>query len=167
MSDSQASSVCETSSRRARRRRMVIRKMKFGAKPEDNAENGKKRPRLEIYPAATSISRDCDTTVENCLVLEVKDGTKSDVIKDFPPIWNSTTPNILGPKNLAAAQPIPIVVSETFPKFGMASACGRRRDMEDAVAIHPYFCRGEYENTTRLHYFAVYDGHGCSHVRVV
>ncbi|KAK6927015.1 PPM-type phosphatase-like domain [Dillenia turbinata] len=44
-----------------------------------------------------------------------------------------------------------------FPKFGMASACGRRRDMEDAVAIHPSFC-------TELHYYAVYDGHGCSHV---
>ncbi|KAK6935812.1 PPM-type phosphatase-like domain [Dillenia turbinata] len=44
-----------------------------------------------------------------------------------------------------------------YPKFGMASVCGRRRDMEDAVAIHPSFC-------SELHYYAVYDGHGCSHV---
>ncbi|KAJ6691825.1 PROTEIN PHOSPHATASE 2C 37 [Salix purpurea] len=44
--------------------------------------------------------------------------------------------------------------------------CGRRRDMEDAVAIHPSFCRKDHGTTTGLHYFGVYDGHGCSHVAV-
>lgn len=32
--------------------------------------------------------------------------------------------------------------------------------MEDAVAIHPSFC----QDTADLHFFGVYDGHGCSHV---
>ncbi|VFQ98732.1 unnamed protein product [Cuscuta campestris] len=50
------------------------------------------------------------------------------------------------------------LTSDFLPKFGV---CGRRRDMEDAVAVHPWFCR---ENRNELHYFAVYDGHGCSHV---
>ncbi|CAN4098788.1 unnamed protein product [Withania somnifera] len=49
-------------------------------------------------------------------------------------------------------------------KFGFASVCGRRREMEDAVAIHPSFCQMEQENSGDWHYFAVYDGHGCSHV---
>ncbi|GAB2274413.1 hypothetical protein Dimus_009180 [Dionaea muscipula] len=48
------------------------------------------------------------------------------------------------------------------PKFGVSSVCGRRRDMEDAVAVHPLLCRGQ--SAAELHYFAVYDGHGCSHV---
>ncbi|KAJ6315701.1 hypothetical protein OIU78_019049 [Salix suchowensis] len=55
---------------------------------------------------------------------------------------------------------------DQFPKFGVTSVCGRRRDMEDAVAIHPSFCRKDQETTTGLHFFGVYDGHGCSHVAV-
>ncbi|XP_059300551.1 probable protein phosphatase 2C 24 isoform X2 [Lycium ferocissimum] len=54
--------------------------------------------------------------------------------------------------------------SVACPKFGFASVCGRRRDMEDAVAIHPSFLQMEQENSGDLHYFGVYDGHGCSHV---
>ncbi|XP_073156103.1 probable protein phosphatase 2C 24 [Henckelia pumila] len=50
------------------------------------------------------------------------------------------------------------------PKFGMASVCGRRRDMEDAVAIHPSFSNLHPTTPLVLHYFGVYDGHGCSHV---
>lgn len=50
------------------------------------------------------------------------------------------------------------------PKFGMTSVCGRRRDMEDAVAIHPSFCGQNPNSPSGLHFFGVYDGHGCSHV---
>nr|GMD86883.1 probable protein phosphatase 2C 24 [Ipomoea batatas] len=34
--------------------------------------------------------------------------------------------------------------------------------MEDAVAIHPRFCRTNRDNDNELHYFAVYERHGCS-----
>ncbi|PIA61984.1 hypothetical protein AQUCO_00200167v1 [Aquilegia coerulea] len=47
------------------------------------------------------------------------------------------------------------------PKYGVTSVCGQRREMEDAVAIHPSFC---HQDSTNLHFFGVYDGHGCSHV---
>ncbi|WZZ20359.1 hypothetical protein YC2023_121746 [Brassica napus] len=51
------------------------------------------------------------------------------------------------------------------PRYGAASVCGRRRDMEDAVAIHPSFVRKQTEfSRAKWHYFGVYDGHGCSHV---
>ncbi|CAI8597268.1 unnamed protein product [Vicia faba] len=45
-----------------------------------------------------------------------------------------------------------------FPKFGVTSVCGRRRDMEDSVSVQTSF----YEEL--FHYFGVFDGHGCSHV---
>ncbi|CAI9768345.1 unnamed protein product [Fraxinus pennsylvanica] len=50
------------------------------------------------------------------------------------------------------------------PKFGMTSVCGRRREMEDAVAIHPSFCCQNLSSPGGLHFFGLYDGHGCSHV---
>lgn len=52
------------------------------------------------------------------------------------------------------------------PRFGMATVCGRRRDMEDAVSIRPDFARRDDRIPERLHYFGVFDGHGCSHVRL-
>ncbi|GMP26523.1 hypothetical protein CsSME_00002930 [Camellia sinensis var. sinensis] len=36
--------------------------------------------------------------------------------------------------------------------------------MEDAVAIHPLLCCRSSQNPADLHFFGVYDGHGCSHV---
>ncbi|KAL0732441.1 hypothetical protein Bca4012_008650 [Brassica carinata] len=55
--------------------------------------------------------------------------------------------------------------TDARPRYGVASVCGRRRDMEDAVAIHPSFVRKQTEfSRARWHYFGVYDGHGCSHV---
>ncbi|XP_059670785.1 probable protein phosphatase 2C 78 [Cornus florida] len=47
-------------------------------------------------------------------------------------------------------------------KFGFTSVCGRSREMEDAVAVYPSLSMRE----DGLHYFGVYDGHGCSHVAV-
>ncbi|EPS58614.1 hypothetical protein M569_16200 [Genlisea aurea] len=52
---------------------------------------------------------------------------------------------------------------EEVPRFGVSSICGRRREMEDAVAIHPSFIGAG--GGGGIHYFAVFDGHGCSHVR--
>ncbi|CAK8566581.1 unnamed protein product [Lathyrus sativus] len=45
-----------------------------------------------------------------------------------------------------------------FPKFGVTSVCGRRRDMEDSVSVQTSF------SEELFHYFGVFDGHGCSHV---
>lgn len=55
-------------------------------------------------------------------------------------------------------------VDQINPKFGMTSVCGRRREMEDMVSIHPSFCRRDLNFTGDLHFFGVFDGHGCSHV---
>lgn len=50
------------------------------------------------------------------------------------------------------------------PKIGTTSVCGRRRDMEDAVSIHPSLLQRNSEN---LHFYGVFDGHGCSHVSLI
>lgn len=50
---------------------------------------------------------------------------------------------------------------ERLPRYGVTSVCGRRREMEDAVSIRPDFLPG----ATKHHFFGVFDGHGCSHVR--
>lgn len=52
-----------------------------------------------------------------------------------------------------------VVVVDESPKYGVTSVCGRRRDMEDAVSVRPSFSEEK-----GVHFFGVYDGHGCSHV---
>lgn len=52
--------------------------------------------------------------------------------------------------------------TEQWPRYGMISVCGRRRDMEDAVSIRPDFMKAPKKH----HFFGVFDGHGCSHVRI-
>ncbi|CAN7075324.1 unnamed protein product [Brassica oleracea var. botrytis] len=47
------------------------------------------------------------------------------------------------------------------PKIGTTSVCGKRRDMEDAVSLHPSLLR---RNSEDIHFYGVFDGHGCSHV---
>ncbi|KAI7734533.1 hypothetical protein M8C21_025061 [Ambrosia artemisiifolia] len=49
------------------------------------------------------------------------------------------------------------VVDENEARFGVTTVCGRRRDMEDAVAVKPLF-------SNDMNFYGVYDGHGCSHV---
>lgn len=49
-------------------------------------------------------------------------------------------------------------VSEGDGLFGVMSFIGQRKDMEDAVSVRPSFA-------PQLDFFAVFDGHGCSHVK--
>jgi protein phosphatase 2C len=60
-----------------------------------------------------------------------------------------------------------VVVVEECPKYGITSVCGRRREMEDSVSVHPSFCEEKSEQKQKpFHFFGVYDGHGCSHVNI-
>ncbi|KVI09878.1 protein phosphatase 2C 37-like [Cynara cardunculus var. scolymus] len=56
------------------------------------------------------------------------------------------------------------VSDEENSRFGLTVVCGRRRDLEDAVAVKPSFCKTSSQNCNDLHFYGVYDGHGCSHV---
>ncbi|XP_059626563.1 protein phosphatase 2C 37-like [Cornus florida] len=131
---------CESSQRAARLRRIEIRRCKPSvATPE--RENGQKRQKLEHTPSSELLSRDCENAVENS-------------------IWNGEQIGSGNGKSEAKKISVAKQSSIMHPKFGSASVCGKRRDMEDAVALHPNFWR----KGDGLHYFGVYDGHGCSHV---
>jgi len=162
---------CETtSSRAARRRRVEIRGFKFvttaiASASSESAET--KRQRMEIS-ASSSISRECDKAVDRLVISDcerqnngsVQDDKQKEVTLYQSPILSVKSLGISSTTSLLNIQALKIV-----PKFGVASVCGRRRDMEDAVAVHPSFIRPGNDNDSEFHYFAVYDGHGCSHVR--
>ncbi|KAL1545051.1 protein-serine/threonine phosphatase [Salvia divinorum] len=143
VSDSEGS--CETSSRAARRRRMELRRVRV--------DPTAKRPRLQLpSPKDCHYYSDADGAS-----LTLENGSRD----HLPP--NLSTPVLPAVGSSSSNS------KDIIPKFGFASVCGRRRDMEDAVASHPSFSRKEDEfsdddEAAGLHYFGVYDGHGCSHV---
>ncbi|CAH1446774.1 unnamed protein product [Lactuca virosa] len=156
VSENEVSPNCDSNSQSARRKRMELRRVKFVAGVATlETENGVKQARLSISPA--SFSRECNDAFQNCNTSEIKPKTEDDggdVVKPTPLVAT-----ILRPSGSAV-----FIDAEALPKFGVASVCGRRRDMEDAVAIHPSFLTSDDNQTSSLHYFGVYDGHGCSHV---
>lgn len=145
---------------------MEIRRFKFvSSVASPVTERAQKRQKLGVYKP--SLSRECENAVENSALEEEK---PLSVVEN----GRSKTKEVLIPSQSSnfsmstvctspSAPVVPEVCGE-YPKFGVASVCGRRREMEDAVAIHPSFCRRDLETSTELHYYGVYDGHGCSHV---
>lgn len=134
---------------------MELRKMKVvtGVTPQETRESGIKRPKLKV------ISRICGNAVDSSSTDDDEEQLRlAEINGESPPTI------ILAPVLGNALNSTFLVQSVACPRFGFASVCGRRREMEDAVAINPSFCQMEQENSGELHYFAVYDGHGCSHV---
>ncbi|XP_050203910.1 probable protein phosphatase 2C 24 isoform X2 [Mercurialis annua] len=130
---------------------MEIRRVKFvtGVTPEkdegdnNNNVNGIKRRKIEVTASCNGAGGD----TEECSAHENgKPEMNQEIVMKLV-----LTPSILLNPNL-------------YPKYGVASVCGRRRDMEDAVAVYPSFFKKNQEFDYPLHYFGVYDGHGCSHV---
>lgn len=156
-SENEASPTCESNSQAARRKRMELRRVKFVAGvPTLETENGVKQARLSIYPV--SFSRDCNDSFQNCSASELKPKPEDDG-GDVDKSSTAVVATIFRPLGSTV-----FVGAEPLPKFGVASVCGRRRDMEDAVAIHPSFLTRDDNQNSNMHYFGVYDGHGCSHV---
>lgn len=153
--------ACDPSSAVARRRRMEIRRFEFVggtslAAASDSDIIKQKRRKVEDCPA-----HEWDDASRNYLADEseseleagdtISNGNRK--IKPSPSHLNETLPSSLDPEIL-----------NEFPAYGVTSVCGRRREMEDAVAVHPSLYVRHRETSSGFHYFAVYDGHGCSHV---
>ncbi|TXG74168.1 hypothetical protein EZV62_002747 [Acer yangbiense] len=161
------STPCEPNSRAARRRRMEIRRFKFvteaGPSPEEENEK-QKRQKLDVSgtssssstTSSSSLTREWDNAVENGACSDEEKGEEKKQMK----VENGNSQ----PCHKCLSPPSPSLNPKTLPKYGVTSVCGNRRDMEDAVAVHPSFYHKNYEKATDLHYFGVYDGHGCSHV---
>ncbi|XP_057511030.1 protein phosphatase 2C 37-like [Actinidia eriantha] len=146
--ETETSVMVEQGSRAARRRRTEIHQLKFLAS-EDVPENGRKRQKLEIVSAP----REGGNLVENSAI-------SGGVVVEKGGSVAAKPVNRCESRSLRIERE---AVRER-PNFGMTSVCGRRRDMEDAVAIHRSFCRRNDRSPADLHFFGVYDGHGCSHV---
>lgn len=144
---------------------MEIRRFKFvtGVVASDTEENERpKRQKLEAYP--TSFSRDWENALENCVSDE---GEMRDQQQTKVENGRSKRKDVVLPSESLSTLPLTTASLDpnSNPKYGVSSVCGRRRDMEDAVAVHPSFFRQNFETAAdELHYFGVYDGHGCSHV---
>ncbi|XP_022755819.1 protein phosphatase 2C 3-like [Durio zibethinus] len=118
------------------------------------AEKGRKRQKLQVY--AASFSLDCENAEDNSASYE--DDEKQTVkVKN----GRSKTKGIIVKSHSTPSRLIPVINSELYHKLGVASVCGRRRDMEDAVPIHTSFHRqGQDSAAIYFHNFGLYDGHG-------
>lgn len=154
MGETETTAPIEPSSRSARRRRMEVHQFNFV--PNDtalaNSLPKRKRQRIELISP-----RECDNAIQTSGIVEPKSDRNSGGGGEAPETKAIDVSDV--PSGSASV----IQVREN-PKFGLTSVCGRRRDMEDAVAIHPSFSRRSDDSSTELHFFGVYDGHGCSHV---
>ncbi|WOL00056.1 putative protein phosphatase 2C 68 [Canna indica] len=85
----------------------------------------------------------------------------------LPPSSSPSTSSAFGGRTAARA-PIAstsrstLAPAESSVAFGSISLSGRSREMEDAVSVQPGFFRPKA--APPLHFFAVFDGHGGSHV---
>ncbi|XVF19995.1 hypothetical protein REPUB_Repub11eG0159600 [Reevesia pubescens] len=160
VSEGEASTTHEPSSRAARRRRMEIKRIKFVDVAPSEVENDRQCQKLQDYASSFALG------YENTEYISAsnEDGkTKTVKLKN----GRSITKRTIDKSHSCPSLLIPLIDSDLHPKFGVASVCGRRRDMEDAFAIHPSFNRkGQDTAVVGFHYFGVYDGHGCSHVAV-
>ncbi|KAL2230285.1 protein phosphatase 2C 37-like [Sesamum indicum] len=163
--ETEATAPVEPSSKSARRRRMEIHQFNFV--PTDSTvapplEDGGSRKRQKMDAVVPVLPpRECVNAVENCEVQEEEkvEEYESQLSGEITP---ETTPFDLSASPSGSQSELCLFPER--PKFGMTSVCGRRRDMEDAVAIHPSFCGHDRSFPGGLHFFGVYDGHGCSHV---
>ncbi|XP_059298699.1 probable protein phosphatase 2C 24 [Lycium ferocissimum] len=154
----------------ARRRRMEIHQFRFVAS-DMAVENGRKRQKLEKTFSVKSHdmnekrSSKLERIVSLPLSLPCMRSTEIDVGDEKKVAENKETEtnalNLSGSASLTSN--IERQGVSDCPKFGMTSVCGRRRDMEDAVSIYPSFLQEKNEKSSNLHFFGLYDGHGCSH----
>jgi len=149
--ETEPTSPVEPAARTGRRRRVELRQLKIisdmaetrmkrqKAAEEEKVEEEQIQLRLpaSLSPPPSEVPRECNNANENCSEVLVKTDVEQQA------------------------------VVEEFPKFGLTSVCGRRRDMEDAVSIRPSFCSKRQKTSHQsegFHLYGVFDGHGCSHV---
>ncbi|XP_027329663.1 protein phosphatase 2C 37-like [Abrus precatorius] len=142
--DGETPTPIEVTSRPSARRSLDLLPLKFIADvaippPDSSRKRQKLDPCTSLAPP-----RECENAVENCEQKGVE-------VASLP---NCSMNSLLHSR-----------VVEERPRYGVTSVCGRRRDMEDAVSIRPWFCQENgSQDKNGFHFFGVFDGHGCSHV---
>ncbi|XP_068328741.1 protein phosphatase 2C 37-like [Pyrus communis] len=153
----------DSSSRTSRRRRLDLLPLKYIAElaVQPTAENGRKRQKIDLYWSLSSVPQNAAESSKEGLE-ESKPSATVRVVEDDAGVKNRRGDEVsesVRVENEAVQAPV-----QESPRFGMTSVCGRRRDMEDAVSIHPSFLQKENPEFNGTHFYGVFDGHGCSHV---
>lgn len=178
LAETETSAPVEPTSRSARRR-MEIHEFNFvpncsTVAPPLESRGKRKRQKLDAAAAAV-VPVICENAARSCKVQRVEDEKRNKLTGEVEPHAKSFCVAAAATVAATAAATVTAAATPTasgtkgevgpdHPKFGMTSVCGRRRDMEDAVAIHPAFCGPNPNFPSGMHFFGVYDGHGCSHV---
>ncbi|PKA46113.1 putative protein phosphatase 2C 9 [Apostasia shenzhenica] len=139
--ESSESGPCEKPSRAARRRRMEIRRLRCIAGVESMGkpvELDFKRKRSEPSDLPSAVPQKTDSGDRK----KAENGLRK--------------PDPVGS--------IGSTGSGRYLRYGLTSLCGLRRDMEDAVTVRTDFLRRRCSASGNVHFFGVFDGHGCSHV---
>ncbi|KAI4299529.1 hypothetical protein L6164_032981 [Bauhinia variegata] len=147
---------CSGSSRRRRLDFLPLKYVADASMPPSASENNsrKRQKRVDLYAARTQ-PWECKNTSECC---EPNGNKPEDEQDKEPKLQNQPAISVLNSTEVGNE-----AVRE-YPKYGVTSVCGRRRDMEDAVSVHPSFSQEQGQDQNGLHFFGVFDGHGCSHV---
>ncbi|XP_068314825.1 protein phosphatase 2C 37-like [Pyrus communis] len=161
-SEASTTTTMDARPRSSRRRRLDMLPLKYIAEMavQPTADNGRKRQKVDLYRSLSSVPQKAAEVSKDGLeesqpnaTVRFMEGhvgaktTRGDVSKS------------VHLENAAVQMPV-----HDSPRFGMTSVCGRRRDMEDAVSIHPCFLQKENPESNGTHFYGVFDGHGCSHV---
>lgn len=161
------STVEHTGGRQGRRRRMEIQQLKFLAAAASDVvmplpESTRKRRKVESLEMiqtcggdmAVTTPKGCENAVQSC---DMK-------LEEVGPSGASSETTSLNTCEDSLETLDKDVLDEENSRFGLTVVCGRRRDLEDAVAVKPSFCKNSSQSCNDLHFYGVYDGHGCSHV---
>ncbi|PKA48577.1 putative protein phosphatase 2C 24 [Apostasia shenzhenica] len=162
--------ACDTSSQGSTRRAREIGGLKFVAGDvlaEEKHKFQRKRKKLDLAVAKQDL---CITSVDGA------EEASDNVIRasSFDCTAESSNNKARTPEQPSAisaqcssslSEQLP-AVSARCPSYGLMSVCGRRRDMEDAVSVHPNLFQRSRQIPAGYHFFGVFDGHGCSHVAV-
>ncbi|CAN7112746.1 unnamed protein product [Brassica rapa subsp. narinosa] len=123
------------------------------AAPVDSVTRTSLKRRLDLLPSIKIVAKSAVAPpLETCRKRQKRE----------TPSLVSTSPDLESNSiSSSAAEEAESSFFSDAPKIGTTSVCGRRRDMEDAVSLHPSLLR---RNSEDLHFYGVFDGHGCSHV---
>lgn len=178
--ETEAPSAVEPSGgRQVRRRQMEIHQLKFLAAASDVVvpvsvplsplqESGTKRRKVESLDVTdfNSETKALTEPLESEKVVKSEDNESSGIFKSKALCEHVKCEKVETEGVVSLCKPSLVDTEKDIVKtfhvenesrFGVTMVCGRRRDMEDAVAVKPSFI-------TDVNFYGVYDGHGCSHV---
>ncbi|KAF3599855.1 hypothetical protein F2Q69_00038755 [Brassica cretica] len=134
------------------------------AAPADSVTRTSLKRRLDLLPSIKIVAKSAVAPpLETCRKRQKRE--TSSLVPTLPDLESNRKAGSAVTKSNSISSSATEEAGSSFfsdaPKIGTTSVCGKRRDMEDAVSLHPSLLR---RNSEDLHFYGVFDGHGCSHV---